>query len=96
MRILYVHNEYAKPSGEEHAAGELVNLLKEHGHEVRWFTRCSAEIADSSLGKIKALVAGVYNPFSAIELAKVLDEYKPDIVQVQNLYPLCHQLYSNR
>lgn len=88
MKILYVHNEYAKPSGEEHAAGELVNLLKEHGHEVRWFTRSSAELSDSRLGKVKAFVAGIYNPFSAWSLAKVLDEYKPDIVQVQNLYPL--------
>lgn len=88
MKILYVHNEYAKPSGEEHAAGELVALLKEHGHEVRWFTRSSAEITNSSFGKIKALVAGIYNPFSAKELAKVLDEFKPDIVHVQNLYPL--------
>ena len=88
MKILYVHNEYAKPSGEEHAAGELVALLQEHGHEVEWFTRSSAEIADSSVGKIKALVAGVYNPFSAKRLAQKLDEFKPDIVQVQNLYPL--------
>ena len=88
MKILYVHNEYAKPSGEEHAARELVALLEEHGHEVRWFTRSSAEITDSALGKLKALVCGIYNPFSAKELAKVLDEFCPDIVQVQNLYPL--------
>ena len=88
MKILYVHNEYAKPSGEEHAAGELVALLQEHGHEVRWFTRSSAEIADSTSGKLKALVSGIYNPSSAKELAKVLDDFKPDIVQVQNLYPL--------
>lgn len=88
MKILYVHNEYAKPSGEEHAAGELVSLLKEHGHEVRWFTRSSAEISDSPFGKMKALIAGIYNPFAARQLAKVLDEYKPDLVQVQNLYPL--------
>ncbi len=88
MKVLYVHNEYAKPSGEEHAAGELVSLLKEHGHEVKWFTRSSAEISDSISGKIKALVAGIYNPFSAKHLANVLDEYQPDIVQVQNLYPL--------
>lgn len=88
MRVLYVHNAYARPSGEEHAAGELVSLLKEHGHEVRWFTRSSAEIADSVRGKVKALVAGIYNPFSARALAKVLDEYKPDIVHVQNIYPL--------
>lgn len=88
MRILYVHNEYAKPSGEEHAAGELVSLLREHGHEVRWFTRSSAEISGSSFGKMKALIAGIYNPFAAKQLAAVLDEYKPDLVQVQNLYPL--------
>lgn len=88
MKILYVHNEYAKPSGEEHAAGELVSLLKEHGHEVRWFTRSSAEISGSSFGKMKALITGIYNPFAAKQLAAVLDEYKPDLVQVQNLYPL--------
>lgn len=88
MKILYIHNNYAKPSGEEHAAGELVTLLQEHGHEVRWFTRSSAEISNSPFGKFKALISGIYNPFSAIGLAKVLDEYRPDIVQVQNLYPL--------
>ena len=88
MKILYIHNEYAKPSGEEHAAGELVALLREHGHDVRWFTRSSAEITDSVFSKIKALVAGIYNPFSACSIAAILDEYKPDVVQVQNLYPL--------
>lgn len=88
MRVLYVHNEYARPSGEEHAAGELVALLREHGHEVRWFTRSSAEIEGSFFGKIKALTAGIYNPFAACRLARVLDEFKPDVVQVQNLYPL--------
>lgn len=88
MKVLYIHNEYAKTSGEEHAAGELVALLREHGHEVRWFTRNSAEVADSVFGKIKALAAGIYNPFSARSIAALMDEYKPDVVQVQNLYPL--------
>lgn len=88
MKILYIHNEYAKPSGEEHAAGELVSLLSEHGHEVRWFTRSSAEISETFYGKMKAMVAGIYNPFAAKALAKVLGEYSPDIVQVQNIYPL--------
>ncbi len=88
MKVLYIHNKYSKPSGEEHAAGELVSLLQEHGHEVRWFTRSSAEISDSYSGRIKALVSGVYNPCSAKKLSKILDEYNPDIVQVQNLYPL--------
>ena len=88
MKILYIHNEYAKPSGEEHAANEIVSLLREHGHEVSCFTRTSAEIAASTYGKVKALVAGIYNPFSPEKLDKVLEEYQPDLVQVQNLYPL--------
>lgn len=88
MKVLYVHNNYAKPSGEEHAANELVTLLREHGHDVKWFTRSSAEISDSSFGKVKALISGIYNPYSAKKLSKILDEYHPDIVQVQNLYPL--------
>lgn len=88
MKILYVHNDYAKPSGEEHAAGELVSLLREHGHEVQRYTRSSAEISDSMIGKLKALVSGIYNPFSAHKLSRILDVYNPDIVHVQNLYPL--------
>lgn len=88
MKILYIHNEYAKLSGEEHASRELAGLLEEHGHGVRWFTRSSAEIADSAFGKVKALLTGIYNPSSAKALEKVLGDYRPDIAQVQNLYPL--------
>lgn len=88
MKILYIHNDYSRPSGEEHASGEIVDLLKEHGHEVRWFKRSSAEITNSKWGQIKAFFTGIYNPSSAKALKKVLHEYQPDIVQVQNLYPL--------
>ena len=89
MKILFVHNSYSDktPSGEEHASRELASLLEEHGHEVRWFKRSSDEIR-SGLGPIKSFFTGIYNPSSAIKLAKVLDEFRPDVVQVQNLYPL--------
>ena len=89
MKVLFVHNSYSDktPSGEEHASYELATLLEEHGHEVRWFKRSSDEIR-SGLGPVKSFFTGIYNPYSAQVLAKVLDDYKPDIVQVQNLYPL--------
>lgn len=87
MKILYVHNEYGKPSGEEQAAGELVSLLREHGHQVEWFTRSSEEINGSPFNLIKSFFTGIYNPSSAFKLSKVLDKYKPDVVQVQNIYP---------
>ncbi len=89
MKVLFIHNSYSDktPSGEEHASRELATLLEEHGHEVRWFKRSSDEIR-SGLGSIKAFFTGIYNPCSAKKLAKLLDEYQPDVVQVQNLYPL--------
>ncbi|MBR2630307.1 MAG: glycosyltransferase family 4 protein [Bacteroidaceae bacterium] len=86
MKILFIHNNYIKPSGEEAASGELARLMEEHGHEVRWFRKSSADIHGTS-GKLKAFWLGIYNPKASSELAFVLDEFKPDVVQVQNLYP---------
>lgn len=88
MRILMIHNEYGAPSGEEHAVQAIEDLLKAHDHEVFWFRRSSAEILGSVAGKVKAFFAGIHNPFTAKRLAQKLDKVKPDIVQVQNLYPL--------
>lgn len=87
MKILYIHNDYGRPSGEEQASNEIVQLLRDHGHEVRWFKRTSAGYRDSLKGNLKAFFTGIYNPCTAKELATILDEYKPDIVQVQNIYP---------
>ncbi len=88
MRVLIVHNDYGNPSGEEHAIQVITDLLKTHGHEVYWFKRSSREILDSFTGKVKAFFTGIHNPFAARRLAFKLDKVKPDIVQVQNLYPL--------
>ncbi len=83
-----VHNDYGSPSGEEHALQAIMDLLRTYGHEVFWFRRSSAEILGSVVGKVKAFFAGIHNPFAAKRLAQELDKVKPDIVQVQNLYPL--------
>lgn len=88
MKILYIHNDYAKPSGEEHASGELIQLLKEHGHVVEKYSRSSAEIADSAFGKIKSFFTGIWNPLEAKRLRIYLKRFKPDVAIVQNLYPL--------
>lgn len=88
MRILYLHNDYAKPSGEEHASASIAELLREHGHEVEFFRRSSAEIAASIFGKTKSFFSGIANPFAAKAVARRLDELRPDMVIAQNLYPL--------
>jgi len=88
MNLLYIHNDYAKPSGEETAAESIVTLLREHGHEVAWHRRSSAEIAGSILGQVKSLFTGLANPWEAKAVVRQIQEFKPDVVQVQNVYPL--------
>ncbi len=72
-RLLFIHNEYGKPSGEEYAAQAIADLLKAHGHQVFWFRRCSSEILGSVASKVKAFFTGIHNPFAAKALAKTLD-----------------------
>ena len=85
MKILFIHNEYGKLSGEEHALRELEYLLIAHGHGVIWYRKTSKII--NVLEKLNAFILGVYNPRSARELDAVLDTNHPDIAMVQNLYP---------
>ena len=74
-------------SGEEHASGEICAMLEEHGHEVRWFKKSTAGLEEETIKKIKAFFNGIYHPSIRKEIAPILDEYKPDVVMVQNLYP---------
>ena len=89
MRILMVHNDYAKPSGEESAVRALAELLTGHGQEVLWHLKTSSGLADSFAAQAGAFLSGIHSFSARREMVKRLDEVGPlDIVQVQNLYPL--------
>lgn len=88
MKVLFIHNDYAKPSGEEHAAEGLANILLDKGHIVEWYRRSSAEIGNSSSKKIKAFFSGIYNAKSIKQVIEKIHDFNPDIIQIQNLYPL--------
>jgi len=87
MKICIVHNKYGAHSGEETIVDTIGDLLASHDHEVIPFVRSSEEIPQMNLGKIRAFFAGIYNPFSRRAFRKLLEEKKPDIVHIQNLYP---------
>lgn len=86
MRVLFAHNEYGRPSGEEDAVRAIAALLEASGHEIGWFLRSSSEIR--SVGDhAAAFLLGIYNPRSSDRIAAVLRNARFDVVQVQNLYP---------
>ncbi len=88
MKVLFIHNEYAKMSGEEQSVINLTRLLAEHGHTVELLKRSSSEISDFLSGKVKSFFTGIHNPCAVRAVRKKIEDFKPDVVQIQNLYPL--------
>ena len=86
-KVCLVHNAYARPSGEEVVVNALEELLAGRGHPVIRFHRGSDTIASIPLGRARAFLAGLHNPFAVSDLRKLLREHRPDIVHVHNLYP---------
>ena len=86
MRVLFAHNEYGRPSGEEEAIRTIAGLLEASGHNIEYFLRSSAEIKGTR-SKISAFFSGIHNPNAQREMDRLLASWRPDIVQVQNLYP---------
>lgn len=88
MRVLLVHNEYARFSGEEAVVYGLRDLLGARGHEVRCLIRSSRELLGRPWATARAFFSGIYSFESRRRLRGLLGEFRPDVVHVHNLYPL--------
>ena len=87
MKILIVHNNYGNFAlgGESNVLKAEAKLLSEHGHQVRVYERCNAEIEKwSTIKKIKAFidVGWSHEGYSAV-LTELL-AFRPDIMHVHN------------
>lgn len=87
MKILLVHNDYAKYSGEEAVVDKMNQLFKRLGHSVAQLRMSTAGLRENLMGKAKGFIAGLYSPAGVKAMAEALDREKPDIVNVHNLYP---------
>ena len=74
MRFLMIHNEYGAPSGEEIQFYLIRDLLVQHGHEVKVYSRSSAEIPAMAMGHLRAFCAGVFNPWSRKRVSAVTSD----------------------
>lgn len=87
LRLLFAHNDYGRPSGEEHAIESAAQLLTEQGHHVSWLRESSTRLMRPSLAHAKAFVSGIHSHTSRRRMIKTLDQDPYDLVHVQNLYP---------
>lgn len=87
MKLLLVHNNYGKYSGEETVVDKMALMFRGHGHEVCFYRLTTKGTRDTLWGKIKGFFCGVYSPTGVKGLREALEQEKPDIVNVHNLYP---------
>ncbi len=87
MKILLVHNNYGKYSGEEAVVDKMATMLQSLGHEVAQLRMSTEGLRDSAVGKIKGFVAGIHSPAGVRAMREALKREKPDVVNVHNLYP---------
>lgn len=87
MKILLVHNEYGKYSGEEAVVDSMAILFGNLGHKVTQLRMTTAGSRDSVSGKIRGFVSGIYSSSGIKAMRNALQREKPDVVNVHNLYP---------
>ena len=101
MKVLVVHNRYRSdlPSGENRVVDQEAAALESAGHDVEHFERFSDDIAGWSRPR-QALVPlrVVWSREAHHALKVVLRRSRPDIVHIQNTFPLVSPsvLYSCR
>lgn len=87
MKVLLVHNNYGKYSGEEAVVDKMATMLLGRGHEVAQLRMSTEGLRESTIGKVKGFVAGIYSPSGVKAMRRALKQEKPVVVNVHNLYP---------
>jgi len=87
MRILIVHNFYRFRGGEDRYVESLKNLLENHGHLVRLFSKDSRSL-QSPADKIGSAFGMMSGSAASRDLDRCIREFRPDVAQFQNIFPL--------
>lgn len=99
MKVLIVHNDYGIYTGEEAVVDRMIADGKRGGLEIATLRLSSKNLRDTLPGKIRGFFAGIWSFKGRRMMRKSLRTFKPDIVQIHNLYPfispavlpLCHK-----
>lgn len=89
LHIVMFHNRYQYAGGEDAATKADVDLLREYGHRVTLIEVHNDIIKNySRFDKLKLFVENVWSFKVYREMRSQLQELKPDLVHVQNFFPL--------
>lgn len=87
MRILQAYNEQRSGGGATAVAKQTVEMSRQYGLDIDLFMRNSRDLPSGIAGHIQAGTHAFFGR-SVGEFAAKLDEFKPDIVHVHEVFPL--------
>ncbi len=89
MKILLVHNNYQSPGGEQTAVDAQIALLRQQGHTLLLYLKHNEVIDQYGAAQRVGLLADtVYARTVYEELVALVEQERPDIAHVHNVFPL--------
>ena len=88
MKYLIIHNQYSNLGGEERVVETQKTLLTNANHTVKTYIRKHEEMKSWKLGRIRSFFTALYNRQARREISTIVDEFKPDVAIIHNLYPI--------
>ncbi|MFC1851276.1 glycosyltransferase, partial [candidate division CSSED10-310 bacterium] len=89
MKILFMHNYYRLPGGEDRVFELESSLLEKKGNQVVKFSRHNSELDRMSrLNKVFVALNMIWSPKMYRKMKKMLRSLKPDVVHFHNVVPL--------
>ena len=86
MKILFCHNFYQQPGGEDSSFAAESSLLEAHGHQVVRFTRHNNEINRMSLFDVARMA--LWNRPIFHEVRELIRQERPSVMHCTNTFPL--------
>ena len=85
MRILFIHNRYQQPGGEDVAVELESQILKDKGHEVRvlFFQNANPE---RPVDKLTKGIRAIYDRNSYGLVKNEIEAFRPDVIHVHNFF----------
>ncbi len=87
--ILMLHNRYQYAGGEDSSTLAEVDVLSQFGHQVTLMEKHNDEIKEySRLEKLNLFFKTAWNPTEYFKARSRFQEIQPDLIHVQNFFPL--------
>jgi glycosyltransferase involved in cell wall biosynthesis len=87
LHILIIHNNYGVYTGEETVVDRQIALFTANGFTVRTYRKTTEGARGTWLGNIRGLLQGFYSPASVRDIRQIMQNDRPDVAIVHNLYP---------